>query len=459
AVAYRPTPVDEDWPQTRLATVPAAPPKGGEGYDLDALTEVALVADWSADPRVSPDGAWIACPTGEQPVRWAFANRVVLYPTNGGQPRPLAPTPDNQCWLVGWSGDSRHVYVMETDGVGSQIWALPVSGQAGRPLTDSPSSKSLPVANRAGQIAFVGQDFDQPNAVYLLDATTGDEQSIATPPLPADWPDAPLPRAEVLRWSAPDGLEIEGVVVYPLDYQPGQRYPLIVEVHGGPAGVFSRQFLAAPLRYCDAIGLAERGFAILRANVRGSSGYGKDFRFANYGDWGGGDFQDIMAGVDYLIERGIADPERTGVMGWSYGGYMTSWVITQTNRFEAACVGAGVTNLMSFNGTADIPSFIPDYFGADAWEDLEPYRAHSALFQVKGATTPTLIQHGEKDIRVPLSQGRELYNALKRQGVPVEMVIYPRQGHSIAEPRLALDVRRRSVAWFERHILGQEKQR
>ncbi len=144
-----------------------------------------------------------------------------------------------------------------------------------------------------------------------------------------------------------------------------------------------------------------------------------------------------------------------GIMGWSYGGYMTSWVITQTDRFKAACIGAGVTNLMSFNGTSDIPSFIPDYFYKEHWEDLGPYRGHSAMFQVRGVKTPTLIQHGEKDVRVPVSQGQEIYNALRKQGVPVQMVIYPRQGHLVNEPRLLMDVKRRPVEWFEHWILGE----
>src|SRR6185369_12612220 len=172
---------------------------------------------------------------------------------------------------------------------------------------------------------------------------------------------------------------------------------------------------------------AAKGYAVLRPNPRGSSGYGAKFRYANYGDWGGGDFRDLMTGVDHVIKMGVADPERLGVMGWSYGGFMTSWTITQTKRFRAASVGAGVTNLMSFTGTADIPGFLPDYFQGEFWDNLELYRAHSAMFQVKGVTTPTLILHGENDVRVPVSQGYELYNALKRQKVPVRMVTYPRQ--------------------------------
>jgi len=260
--------------------------------------------------------------------------------------------------------------------------------------------------------------------------------------------------AEVIHWQSTDGLAIEGIVAYPLNYRSDQRYPLIVAVHGGPAGVFQRGYLGALGGYADVAELTERGYAVLQANPRGSGGYGREFRFANYVDWGGGDYQDIMSGVDHLIARGIADPDRLGILGWSYGGFMTSWVITRTHRFKAACVGAGVTNLVSFNGTSDIPSFVPDYFSAESWDDLETYRRHSPVLNAKGVSTPTLIQHGDQDVRVPLSQGRELYNALKRQGAPVEMVIYPRQGHGPDEPRLILDVRRRAIAWLERWVRG-----
>jgi dipeptidyl aminopeptidase/acylaminoacyl peptidase len=440
ALTHRPTPVEDTWVETRLATVPAG---GGD------LADIALVADW-AGPRVSPDGRWIACGTATQPISWAFANRVVLYPAGGGEPRALAATPDEQSWLVGWSADGGVVYVFDAAGLTNQLWALPADGSEGRQVTSSRILKNAPTS-QGDTIAFVGEDFDTPNAVYLADAA-GAERQVAAAPLPSGWPTAPLPRAEELRWESSDGQAVEGILIYPLGYQPGQRCPLVVEVHGGPAGVFQRSFLGAADQHNDPAGLAAHGFAILRANPRGSSGYGREFRHANHGDWGGGDYRDIMAGVDALIERGVADPDRLGIMGWSYGGFMTSWTITQTDRFKAACVGAGVTNLMSFNGTSDIPSFVPDYFGAEAWDDLAPYREHSAMFQIRGVKTPTLIQHGDSDLRVPLSQGRELYNALRRQGTPVEMVIYPRQAHWPNEPRLLIDIRRRVVEWFVRWI-------
>jgi dipeptidyl aminopeptidase/acylaminoacyl peptidase len=255
----------------------------------------------------------------------------------------------------------------------------------------------------------------------------------------------------VVRWNSADGLEVEGLLTYPVGYEKGKRYPLLLVIHGGPMGVFTQSHVAAPGPYPVAA-FAARGYAVLRPNVRGSSGYGKKFRYANYGDWGGGDYRDLMTGVDAMIERGVADPDRLGVMGWSYGGFMTSWVITQTKRFKAASVGAGVTNLMSFTGTADIPSFLPDYFGGEFWDRFDAYRGHSAMFHVKGVSTPTLIQHGERDERVPLSQGQELYNALKRQGCTVQMVVYPRTPHGIEEPKLLLDCMNRNLEWFDRHV-------
>ncbi len=465
-LVHRPTPEEEAWTESVLALLSFMPDRiRNLPADETALEELATLAEWSPTPIPSPDGRWIACLTGMQPPRWGGANRVVLYAADGGEMRPLMETPDGQCWPIGWGAEGRAVYVAEQCGIDTHIWALSAADQTGRAVLTTPTYKgSLHTADR-GRIAFVAETFLSPNALYLWDSASGDVQQVAAPSMPDDWPAAPVPDIEVLRWTSPVPLkdtmaqegapEIEGIVFYPPDRPPGQVCPLVVDVHGGPAGVFQRRFLGGLDRYCNIPALAELGIAVLRVNPRGSSGYGRTFRFANYKDWGRGDFADILAGVDLLVKQGQVDAERLGIMGWSYGGYMTSWAITQTDRFDAACVGAGVTNLMSFTGTADIPGFLPDYFGAEFWEDLDTYRSHSALFNVRGVTTPTLIQHGESDVRVPLSQGRELYTALKRQGVPVRMVIYPRQGHSVNEPRLRSDVRQRPVAWFARWLLDE----
>jgi dipeptidyl aminopeptidase/acylaminoacyl peptidase len=448
AITYQPTTSEDSWTETRLAIVSA---NGVDG----SLSESSPVIASFAGPLASPDGKWIACFTSDRPVHWGYAGRMTLYPVAGGEPRSLAYTPDGASWPIGWSAESDAVLVLEEAGVTTQIWSLPVSGDPGWLLTDSRMLKSGCTVNARGRVAFVGQDTDQPNAVYRLNAD-GSPRLIARPPLPADWPAGQLPSTEVIRWTAPDGMTIEGIVVFPLDYQAGRRCPLIVCVHGGPTGVFQRSFLAAASVYPDfasAVSLAERGFAILLPNARGSGGYGSAFRQANYGDWGGGDYRDVMSGVDHLIAQGVADPERLGVLGWSYGGYLTSWIISQTNRFKAACVGAGVTNLVSMTGTTDIPSFLPDYFGAELRENLDVYVRRSPVLQARNVTTPTLIVHGDADVRVPLSQGRELYNALKRQGVEVELVVYPREGHVVVEPRHVIDLSRRTVEWLVGHIL------
>ena len=266
-----------------------------------------------------------------------------------------------------------------------------------------------------------------------------------------------LAKMKAIRWKSKDGLEIEGVLILPPGYKKGDKLPLLTYIHGGPAFQFSLGFTVYPpgppqaSRYPVHV-LAGQGYAIFCPNPRGSAAYGEKFRKANVKDWGGGDYQDIMSGVDHLIAEGIADPERLGVMGWSYGGYMTSWVITQTHRFKAASVGAGVTNLASMYGHTDIPLFMERYFGGPPWKQAKLYTDHSPMTFAGNIKTPTLIQHGEKDERVPLAQGQELYAALKRLGVPAEFAVYPRQAHNPQEPRLQADVLQRNVDWFNRWL-------
>lgn len=267
----------------------------------------------------------------------------------------------------------------------------------------------------------------------------------------ADLAKMPMPKTEVIKWKSTDGRDIEGLLTYPLNYQAGKKVPLILNVHGGPAGVFQQSFIGGRGTYPLAT-FAAKGYAILRPNPRGSSGYGTEFRRANFKDWGGMDYQDLMAGVDTVIKMGVTDENSLGVMGWSYGGFMTSWIVTQTKRFKAASAGAPVTNLMSFNGTADIPAFVPDYFGGQSWDDIEMYKKHSAMFNVKGVTTPTMIQHGEADVRVPISQGYEFYNALKAQGVPTRMIVMPRQPHGPNEPKMQVATMQSNLDWFDKYL-------
>jgi dipeptidyl aminopeptidase/acylaminoacyl peptidase len=438
--AHQPTPKVNDWTQTDLSVV-----------DVGSGAVRTLVATPAAEsgPVFSPDGSWIAYVASDVPPTWGFTARIHVVPTEGGPSRALAESYDQQPNIVGWSADGSRVFITETQRTVDRLSALPVDG--GKPVDVSPAGRMVSGAslNRTGShIGFVSQTVDTPPEAFVSRVEPFELTPVSRV---QDLPDIPIGKTEAVQWKSTDGKTIEGLLTYPVGYETGTRVPLLVVVHGGPTGVFVERFIASRGAYPIAA-FASRGYAVLRCNVRGSSGYGRDFRYANYEDWGGGDYQDIMSGVDRVVQMGVADPDRLGVMGWSYGGYMTSWIITQTDRFKAASVGAGVTNLMSFTGTSDIPGFIPDYFGGEYWDVFERWRSHSAMFNVKGVSTPTLIQHGESDDRVPISQGYELHNALLRQGVTVKMVVYPRQPHGIREPKLQLDAMKRNLEWFERWI-------
>ena len=420
--------------------------------DVASGTVKTLAATTAAEagPNYSPDGKWLLFSISDDPPRWAGYQRLALIPAGGGTPKLLAETFDAQPGVIDWSGDGKQVYFVETRGTVSRISAIDVATGAVSELNKGNEVLgSFSLSRNGSLLGFIMQASDKAPEAYVSPTSRFSPVQISRANV--DLPKPPLGRTEVLRWKSSDGMDVEGLLTYPVDYKAGTKVPLLLVVHGGPAGVFTQGYLAGRGAYPLAT-FASRGFAILRVNPRGSSGYGRKFRYANIKDWGGGDFRDLMTGVDRTVEMGVADPERLGVMGWSYGGFMTSWTITQTHRFKAASVGAAVTNLMSFIGTADIPSFIPDYFEAQPWENLELYRTHSAMFNAKGVRTPTLIQHGEADERVPISQGYEFYNALKVQGVPVRMIVLPRMPHGPNEPKMVLKAKQTNVEWFEQYL-------
>ncbi len=443
--SHQPTPHINDWPLADVSIVDVATGK---------VRALASTGASETDPVFSPDGKQVAYDQSNDPPTWRRRSRIAIVPVEGGTPRLLAETPDAQPDLVGWTKDGRIVFG-ETHRTVNRVGVVPVAG--GAPSWVSPEGLMVdgPSLNAAGtHVGFSSQAPDRPAEPFVSPlAKFAPVQAAKVQDLPA----LSYGKTETLLWKSPDGKDVEGLVTYPVGYAPGRKVPLLVVVHGGPAGVFVQSFTGGPTPYPVA-GFASHGYAVLRVNPRGSSGYGFDFRSANYRDWGKGDYQDIQSGVDALIAKGVVDPDRMGVMGWSYGGYMTSWTITQTSRFKAASVGAGVTNLMSFQGTADIPGFLPDYFGGEFWdkEGAERFQGHSAMFHVGNVKTPTLIQHGEQDLRVPPSQGYELYGALKRRKVPVKMVTYPRTPHGIQEPKLMLDAMNRNLAWFDEWILARD---
>ena len=447
AFSHSKTPVANDWTTSDVSIIEVATAK------------VAVLANTPAaesSPLYAPDGNSIAILVSDNPPRWAQTGVIQVFATNAtnasniAQPKSLIASYDGQPSIAGWSADGRRIYFSEAKGTATQIYALDVAANRIEEIKTSPAVYSAVALNRSGTtFAFVRQTPDTPSDAYV--ASVSDFNPIQISHVNADLKMPSVGRTEVIRWKAKDGKEIEGLLTYPVGYQNGQRVPLILNIHGGPTGVFQQTFIGGRGVYPLAT-FASRGYAMLRPNPRGSSGYGTEFRRANMQDWGGGDYQDLMAGVDRVIEMGVADPDRLGVMGWSYGGFMTSWIVTQTHRFKAASAGAPVTNLMSFNGTADIPSFIPDYFGGQSWDVMDRYQKHSPMFNVKGVTTPTMIQQGDADIRVPISQGYEFYNALKVQGVPTRMLVLPRQPHGPNEPKMQLAAMKANLEWFEKYL-------
>jgi dipeptidyl aminopeptidase/acylaminoacyl peptidase len=246
---------------------------------------------------------------------------------------------------------------------------------------------------------------------------------------------------ETIRWANSEGGTIEGVLTRPVGYRAGTRYPLIVNPHGGPSSASLESFSATNQV------LAANGFLVLQINFRGSSGYGQKHLNANQNNWGIGDYDDIMTGVDYVIAQGWADPARMVAYGWSYGGYMTFWMSTQTDRFRLISPGAGLTNLYSMYSTTDIPAYLGWFFGTP-WDNGDLYRRLSPIEHVKNVKSKMLIMHGANDARVPPTQADEFYKALKDLGKDVTYVRYPRQGHGITETRLAMDRMRRYVCAF-----------
>jgi dipeptidyl aminopeptidase/acylaminoacyl peptidase len=446
AFSYTKSAVANDWTTSDISIVDVATGK------------VMVFANTPAaenDPVFSPDGKFIAVSVSDNPPRWAQSGMVQIFPAAGGQPKTLSTSYDGQPNVVGWSADGRRIYFSEAKGTGTQIYAFDVATGRIDEIKTTPAVYTAIDLNRSRTtFGLVRQTPESPQEAYV--ATVSDFTPTQVSRANTEWKLPPLGKTEVIRWKSADGKDIEGLLTYPAGYQAGRKVPLILNIHGGPAGVFQQTFIGGRGVYPIAT-FAARGYAILRPNPRGSSGYGTEFRRANIKDWGGADFQDLMTGVDKVIEMGVADPERLGVMGWSYGGYMTSWIVTQTKRFKAASAGAPVTNLMSFNGTADIPAFIPDYFGGQHWEASEIYQKHSPMFNVKGVTTPTLIEHGDADIRVPISQGYEFYHALKAQGVPTRMLVLPRQPHGPTEPKMQLAAMQANLDWFEKY-LGDNKE-
>jgi dipeptidyl aminopeptidase/acylaminoacyl peptidase len=257
-----------------------------------------------------------------------------------------------------------------------------------------------------------------------------------------------LGETEVIRWkSSKDGMEIDGIVTKPVGYDGSHKVPFLLNPHGGPTGTSLLSVSVA------AQVMAANGYMVLQPNFRGSIGRGEKFARANQNDWGNGDYKDDMSGMQAVVDRGWADPDRLGAFGWSYGGYMTFWMDTQTDRFKAISPGAGLPDLYSMYSQSDIHRYMRNYFDGKApWDNFQEYWDHSPMKFVGNVKTPTMILHGQSDTRVPIPQSEEFYRALYERHVPVEYVVYPRENHGFVEPRHLVDRVQRYLVFFGKYL-------
>jgi len=417
---------------------------------------IASTGAGETNPLFSPDGKLIAYYSTEDPVDWSGPRHAKIYSVADGKSWKLKATPDENGAIVGWTADGKNILLSEANKTLNGIYVLSADGKN---ITEwnkgTPDVLNAATINSTGTyIAFTLQNPSKFPEAYISSINNYSPVKITS--INADNASKPLPKTEVIKWKGADGKEIEGLLTYPINYKPGTKVPFILNVHGGPAGVFQQTCVAGNSGTYPIAAFAEMGYAILRPNPRGSSGYGTEFRTANRSDWGGKDFIDLMAGVDEVIKMGVADENKMGVMGWSYGGFMSSWIVGHTDRFKAASIGAPVVDLGFQNLTDDIEGFLPSYFKTDPWNDWSLYDAHSPLRFVQNVKTPVMLQHCEGDQRVPISNGIMFYNALRRRNVPVRMFVMPRQAHGPVEPTMILKTMQTNVEWFEKQI-GNKK--
>ncbi|HEX6306659.1 MAG TPA: S9 family peptidase [Longimicrobiales bacterium] len=401
------------------------------------------------NPSFSPDGRFIAYLSSDRPNNSADQSDVKVIPLDGGTPVNLTGDYDYSVSSIEWSRDGRHIYISAAEGLTQKLYRVPAHGGTLTPIEfgDGFVFGSFSQSADGSKWLVTGSTLSEQGLVYLTDTDGHRPRRVLEEN--NRLADFRVARAEPLTWKGADGWDIEGVLHYPVDYRAGTRYPLILQVHGGPHGRFTGSFNQGAQTW------AARGYAVLQTNPRGSSGRTFEFSNANINDWGGKDFIDIMNGVDHVVAMGVADPERMAIMGGSYGGFMTFWAITQTNRFKAAIGHAGISDWYSFYGQTDIPNLLEFGFGGMPTESKPTYERWSPVEYAANVTTPLLITHGEEDRRVPISQGEQYFRTLKKLGRTVEFLRYPREGHGIGEPRHRLHLDREQEKWFARFVLRQ----
>ncbi len=449
-----------------------------------------------AVPRWSPDGEQIAFIGGLMSDQGSTGGDVYLVPSAGGQPRNLTPGRTSTPQWITWNGN-QDIDITEISGGDSQVSILDLasghrnpgtsdgkqpanlsnnsgeSSPAPLPVLASGGSMSLfriPGSIGAGnfesslsttadrsQLVLIVSSFDRPPEIYAANSPSftaaGSVGSGSSQPRQlSHFNDGVKPfwgETDSIEWSN-EGFRIQGWLMLPRDYDPNKKYPLIVEVHGGPAAAETSRW--SPRGSLGPVAFSALGYFVLMPNPRGSYGQGEAFTQANRKDFGYGDLRDILAGVDTVLKKYPIDPNRVGLTGWSYGGFMSMFAVTQTHRFRAAVAGAGISDWLSYYGENSIDEWMIPYFGASVYDDPAVYAKMSAINYIKNVTTPTLSLVGDRDGECPAPQSFEFWHALRDEHVPTELVVYPNEGHGFVNPDHRRDVLDRAVNWFAKYM-------
>ena len=427
---------------------------GADGSDPRRLTRNDVP---EAGAQVSPDGSRVLflSRANERFEKYHNSN-VFLVPAGGGPATVLAPDLPHEFSDAAWSVDGNAVFAVVNMGVHSELFRLDAAtGEAEQLTAGRHSIGSWNLEAEAGRHVLTLRQPDNPGDVWLLGTGAGSTPARVTRVFDYLRDDFRLPRQEKAEWTGADGVTVEGLLFYPLDYEEGRRYPLVIQTHGGPQASDKFGF-GAPRNSIQV--LAALGYVVLQPNYRGSTGYGDAFLRDMVGGYFKNAHLDVIAGADHLIAAGLVDGERMAKMGWSGGGHMTNKVITYTNRFKAAASGAGAANWISMYAQSDTRSQRTPWFGGTPWQVDAPtdlYWEHSPLKHVSNVTTPTIFLVGEDDLRVPMPQSVEMHRALKSLDVPTHLYVAPREGHGWRELRHQLFKMNVEVDWFERHVTGR----
>jgi dipeptidyl aminopeptidase/acylaminoacyl peptidase len=463
AYVAAPPPGENNWWVAKLFTQPFVPGtkavvSGRAAFDPAILVDPSsghspIFGLQIAVPRWSPDGSQIAFISGLMSDQGSTGGDIYVVSAGGGEPKDVTPgRKASPAWFL-WM-DDHTLGVSEITGGSSHLFAYNLNTQQ----NDDESSLTLPEAVGSGQqmmsvsvaddhqIALIKSSFAHPPEVWAGRLNHLKQITCYNDNLKPAWG-----KAESVSWQN-DGFNVQGWLIQPANYDPSKKYPLIVMVHGGPSSAVIPHWPGAGFGGAPFSAL---GYFVLMPNPRGSYGQGERFTQANRKDFGYGDLRDILAGVDTVTKKYPIDPGRVGISGWSYGGFMTMFGVTQTNRFHAAVAGAGIANWQSYYGENSIDQWMIPFFGASVYDDPAVYAKSSAISFIKKVRTPTLVVVGDRDGECPMPQSFEFWHALRDQHVPTELVVYPNEGHHFVSHEHERDVLERALNWFQQYMPAQ----